>query len=193
MDKRRKENVDDITLKRCDFTTDELTTGWEVACLKQHEWYDETGKAKWAATRGPIGSAVLSIERIRGRTTSGVEWVDDLGVVRQIGDYSPKLFGRLMKASYKRASERSLAIKVGATELEGKRACLDGARAYLAAAKHTEAEKKVVAAAVTNAVWTSDRLDAAGYEVPDMLCQKCLLYNDTLHHRMSTCTHGDVV
>ena len=84
-------------------------------------------------------------------------------------------------------------MKVGAPELEGKRACLDGARAYLAAAKHTEAEKKVVAAAVTNAVWTSDRLDAAGYEVPDMLCQKCLLYNDTLHHRLWICPHGDAV
>ena len=133
-----------------------MKEGWSVACLEQHEWYDATGKAKRSATRGPIGSAVLSLERVGWLPVSATEWVDDLGIHRLIGDYSPKLFGEFAKASHKRAAERSLAATIGAEELNGKRACLDYARSYMASSRNNDSDKKVVAAAVTNAVWTFD-------------------------------------
>ena len=37
---------------------------WDIAIRKQHEWFTAEGTRSWCKIRGPIGAAVLSLDRI---------------------------------------------------------------------------------------------------------------------------------
>ena len=116
---------------RVRFRTEDLCHMWTSVAATQHEWYRADGTARGSATRGPIGATILSLERIGWYCESPVEWRDDLGTVRMLAEFSPVLFGSFLMESVRRLAERQLAEKVGDPQMEGKRACLDIAGAFL--------------------------------------------------------------
>ena len=175
------------------FNMDELQLYWQTAIKDSYQWYDADGNPKWAATRGPIGATVLSLDRI-GWTPTGLDtWKDDRGVELDLKLYSPKLFETMMRNGVQRLAERQLAHKIADPALEGRSACIDPARNYIQQRKRSCKEKSAVATVSTNALWSKDKLIAAGYEVESPMCDMCGQHRDSLHHRLWLCEHPAAV
>ena len=180
----RAENQD----SRAKFTKDELTQAWQSTIKQQHEWYWDDGTARWSQTRGPIGAAILSMERIGWHFLSPVKWVDDMKIVRDLDAMGPKLFDIIVKESTQRTAERSVAKKSGFKCLEGKRACFDVIRNFITAPNRTsKRDKDVVHATACNAIWSKTRLKEAGYDVECTKCELCGVSEDTAFHRIWQC------
>ena len=173
--------------------TTELESAWNTTHKSQHEWYASDGKARWSATRGPVGATALTLNRLGWAAVSWDHWTDDLGISRVIGEYSPKMFMGFLEASVRRGEERRVAKSNGHVSLAGRRACADVPRAYIKAKKNSRVKKAVVAAACSNSLWTKTRLRNSGYIIEDTTCELCKAGEDTLHHRIWLCTHKDVV
>ena len=171
----------------------ELLAHWEDANHGSHAWYNSDGTAKWSATRGPIGAAILTIDRIGWSPISATKWKDDRGIEIDLTLYSPKLFDILVRDSCQRLAERSLAKKTADPLLVNRSACLDPARDYIKKRKHSTKAKSAVAAVVTNSLWTKSRLRESGYQLDDVLCDLCGVATDTLHHRLWICNHPQAV
>jgi len=116
-----------------------------------------------------------------------------LGVVRDLAQYSPKMFGMIMRESTQRLLERRLATSNGHPSFEGRSACVDYVRRFVMSKVRTRVETIVVAAAATNAIWTLWRLQQAGYLIDDCRCPLCKEMIDTLHHRLWVCKHPEAV
>ena len=178
---------------KCRIKEEELARIWVDSGKLQHEWFDAEGSAQWSNTRGPVGATILSMDRLQWHAEAWDEWTDDLGRTRPLGDFSPKMFSNFLRDSVARSEERKVAASIGHEDLRGRRACADVPRAYVNAKGHTRAQKSVVAAAATNAIWTRTRLHNAGYELESVACEKCGRGADTLHHRLWLCQDPDVV
>ena len=180
--------------ERAKFSADQMQVAWDTAVASKHEMYSDEGFPKWSATRGPVSSMFLSLERIGWTFENPTMWVDDLGVGRDIVEFGPKLFDQFLKASFRRRDERDVAKAMGFATLEGKRACFDVVREYLTAPnRNCKRSKDAVLAVACNAVWTRKRLADAGYDVGDTTCELCNDGNDTLYHRLWCCTAPAVV
>ena len=138
----------------------------------------------WTTPKGPIASAVLSMQRIGWRTDTESIWTDDLGIERDISEYSPKLMAIFLRDSVHKQLERSIAAAIGDPTV-GERICLDIARSYVFSGKHARKAKIAVESAATNALWPKTRLKEAGYVVEDTRCQMCWAAEDTIHHRLA--------
>ena len=173
---------------------DELTSAWEdVRLSDSHSWYDPLGFANWDGIRGPIGATSLTLERFHWTVQSPTVWIDDIGVTRDLKEYSPKMFRTFLTDSAFRLMEAQVCDSIGDPSMAGHRACMDVVRKYVRSSKHEAPAKAAVAAAATNVVWTRARAFNSGYALDDTSCPMCGLFQDTLHHRIWHCCHPDVV
>jgi len=175
--------------RKSNFTAQEIEEAWHVARKNDHEWYKADGSPKWSGVRGPVGATCLSLQRMGWIPLEPFEWIDDLGVKIKLIDMSPKMLTLLLKESSTRKLEREVAFSVGSTDMEGRRACMDPIRSFLATKKRSLKEKAVVGAAGCNALWTRTRVKKAGYILESTKCELCEKEEDTIHHRLYMCTH----
>jgi hypothetical protein len=117
---------------------------------------------------------------------------DDLGCIRHITEYSPKMWQQFIRQSVQRVHERELGLKVGDPELIGSRVCTDAVRKVVNSSKFDDNQKRMLLVAACNGIWTKARAASVGYIVDSMACDLCGKGNDTLHHRLWHCDDPDV-
>ncbi len=152
-------------------------------------------RREWKNVKGPIGAAVLSLQRLGWDMPSPFVVVDDWGEEIPLTRTSPAMLAELLRDATTRALERYAGARAadGDTEFEGRRLCADQVRQQLATDKKLTREGKAAAVStICGAVMTYSRASAGGYLVQD-ICPMCGCRGDTLHHRIWRCQHPEVV
>ncbi len=150
---------------------------------------DDARRRCWSDTRGPLGAAMLELDRVGWRPEGPFEWRDDRGVRVALTETPPALMRDLLVAAVKRKAERVVGLERARRDpaFEGRRACFDVAMHAAARSKTLlPQEKGAFRSVITNAVLTMGRAAAVGYDVSE-LCPLCGEHRDTIFNRVYRC------
>ncbi len=158
-------------------------------------WRSDGRRRNWAAVRGPLGAAILTLHRLGWRMDSPFVLTDDWGEELALTKITPAMLSDMLHAASRRALEHYVGgrFAVDDEEFVGRRICIDQVREQLRNDRKLTREGRAAAASVIcNAVMTYSRAVGLGYLVIDR-CPMCGCAGDTLRHRIWECQHPDVV
>ena len=154
----------------------------------------------WGAVRGPIGAMRKCLARVgwnMGRTDtaeSGLLLTDARGHTHNILEVGPRGLKALLARDWKDQLAHQAARKIAGMsptdrlDFHHLKATLQGKSSDL-----TEQEKAVARNFVTGGIWTRQRTEKAGYELPEgTACPKCGQAVDTIEHRLFECREAEV-
>ena len=146
--------------------------------------------ATWRTAKGPIAIAHLELARVGWTWPSPFEFADAAGRSYHIFHASPKTIGHLLH----RATLDSLAEKL-ARSTDTRRALYEPVCRMIRSGAFSPQQRGIIATVFAGAVWTRDRLRAAGYDAPPEceLCGPTHGLADSLHHRLWACPHPNAV
>ncbi len=152
-------------------------------------------RRNWAAVRGPIGAAWLSLHRI-GWTMSGPFTLRDHdGEELVLTTTTPALLAQLLKHAVMRTLQSQVGTKLAERDdnFRGRRAAAEHVASQLRGdRKLTCKDRACYMSVACGAVMTFARAAAAGYLVEN-LCPLCGARGDTIVHRVWRCQHPDAV
>ncbi len=140
--------------------------------------------ASWAAVRGPLGAAHLSLRRAGWSFQTPFQLLDDKGNTINLTDTSPAMVAHLLRLSWNRlhlaGAHRSLRMD------EGLNIDFEVARAFLQDRRIPPHVRGVLVRYLTHTFWTCERMHHVGYDIVQG-CPKCGHHRDDLHHRLFSC------
>ncbi len=169
--------------------------GTRAGARAEAMWRNDGRRREWNSVRGPIGAAILSLQRLGWDMPSPFVLLDDWGEEIPLTRTSPALLAELLREATTRAIERYAGARAACDDLEfeGRRLCIDQVRQQLATDKSLTREGRAAAlSTICGAVMTYSRASAGGYLVQD-ICPMCGCRGDTLHHRIWRCQHPEVI
>ncbi len=166
-------------------TARELFAVWPFAWLGQ-----EAGKivrslpSTWAAVRGPLGAAYLSIRRVGWTFATPFQLIDAAGITINLKGTSPAMVAHRLRQDWNRlhleGARRSLRMDDSLyIEFEASRALLLDRRISAQA-------RGILNRYLTQTLWTCERLYHVGYDMVQG-CPLCGHHRDDLHHRLFNC------
>ncbi len=178
-----------------EFTLSEIDVLWR-SISREGVLPTAAGKRNWNASRGPIATLWLTLDRIGWSMAGPFTMIDDFGREVALTTHSPAMIAQMMHLATLRVLERQLGEKMAADGFScfgGRRVCLDHVRARLQCDRKMDAAAKAVyGSALCGAVMTRSRAARGGYLIEDK-CPLCGLHSDTVFNRTWICTHRDAV
>ena len=136
----------------------------------------------WGAVRGPLGAAVMSLQRVGWRFHNSLTLIFDTGERFPLPSTSPALLAYHLQVSWKRKLGRSAAKSIG---MEGEQLDTTVFQQHQRRSQHGQS-LPLLKAFLTQGVWSSHRLKMAGYDI-ESSCPHCGAERDTLGHRLFVC------
>ncbi len=151
----------------------------------------KVARRAWAAVRGPVGAAAMSLARLGWRMTSAFTWVNARGDEIGLTTTSPALITIMLVDATKDVAEKRIGAKWsdGDAAFKDRRICPDFAVRAIATrggGRLTALQTAAFSAAACDGVYTRHRAVANGYDVADVCCH-CGAEGDTVHHRVYCC------
>ena len=169
----------------------EIREAWDCA-------FRGPGPNSWKKVAGLIGARKLSLARIGWGMPSFTAVVDRSGAEYLLTRIYPACLKRHLRRAIQCYHERrSGAQLLGHLPLPA-RVCHGQVYAMLQNKRFTPYRRGCIKAVCCNAVWTTSRATAAGYQLPCSLCPLCENVDDAYFHRLWHCpasedTRGDTV
>ena len=155
----------------------------------------ERAPTKWAQVRGPVGAALLSVQRLGWSWPEPFVLHDPRGTVFKLTEIAPSMLRRLLRHGMREFLERQCAANLHAAGYLGREGCALAQRvSFGPVAKVARSRKEplephdygCLLSVASGALWTRSRLHDAGY-ADSWLCPLCNEKPDTEFHRWWEC------
>ncbi len=151
------------------------------------------GRRNWAAVRGPIGAARLSLHRVGWSMKGPFTLVDHDGEDIKLTVTTPAMLAVMLKRAVTRTLQAQVGKKLAAGDprFQGRRAAAEHITSQLRGDRKLSGRDRACYMSVAcGAVMTYARAAAAGYLV-DNRCPLCGIRGDTMVHRIWRCQHPE--
>jgi len=156
-------------------TLPQLRQAWQE-CFQQRP-------LRWSQVRGPIGAALLCIDRLGWSWPGPFVMVSPRGEHYKFTEHSPAMVANVIRRAYREKHETLAARRVGA---DGADVSLDRVRKLLRGNRLLPSERACLLAACSHRIWTADRLHEKGLSDSN-LCPLCCCCVDSEAHRAFFC------
>ena len=157
------------------------------------EGIDARHVRSWASSKGPLSAVCLELRRLGWDWPEALKFRNDVGEDIVLTEVPPGRIRCLFEESRQRQLCGALAARASASS-PSPFACVDPTpvQHILRSRKLNGREKGALKRAFQQAVFTLDRVEAAGYDLPSTLCPLCGQSQDSLHHRIFRCGHPTI-
>ena len=154
-----------------------------------HDGWEARSARRWATSRGPLSAISLELKRVGWSWPGAFVFRNDLDEDIVLTEVAPGRLMQLFAESRSRQLCRVLASRSASSYMVDPSPVLHVLKSKLLSGRAKGALRR----AFQGAVFTLDRLDACGYDLPTLLCPLCGGEPDSMHHRIFKCSHPDVV